>query len=133
MKPDTLPSPVAKKRRRLWRWSAATLILLGIGASSWMILQPKANTAPKIGTSQDKIASVLELAHADISQIEARPLQLTLPISGSLMPVVQTTVKAKVGGQLQENLVQEGMKVKRGQIIARLDNAELQARQKLTE
>lgn len=129
MKPDTLPSPVAKKRNRLWRWSAATLILLGIGASSWVILQPKANTNAKTAAKQEaKALPVLELAQADISQIEVRPLQLTLPISGSLMPLVQTTVKAKVGGQLQENLVQEGMKVKRGQIIARLDNAELQAR-----
>ncbi len=133
MKPESLTSAVAKKRSRLLPWSAATLILLGLATSSWVMLQPKANTSPQTAAKQDakqdtKAMPVLELAHSDISLVEARSLQLTLPISGSLTPVVQTTVKAKVGGQLQAVLVQEGMPVKRGQVIARLDNAELQAR-----
>jgi RND family efflux transporter MFP subunit len=130
MKSDSLTSPVAKKRTRLWRWSAATVILLGIGASSWVMLQPKANTDKNANKAkaEAKTPPVLELAQSDISLVEARPLQLTLPISGSLTPVVLTTVKAKVGGTLQEILVQEGMPVKRGQVIARLNNAELHAR-----
>jgi membrane fusion protein, multidrug efflux system len=133
MKPESLTSPLtaplAHKRKRFLRWSVASLILLGIATGSWLMLQPKANSAAKVSEKPAaKAMPVLELAQSDISLVEARPLQLTLPISGSLLPVAQTTVKAKVGGQLQEVLVREGMPVKRGQVIARLDNAELQAR-----
>ncbi|RYF03116.1 MAG: efflux RND transporter periplasmic adaptor subunit [Oxalobacteraceae bacterium] len=69
-----------------------------------------------------------ELSKRDIAVVEARPLALTLPLSGSLTPLAQATVKSKVSGVVLATTVQEGMRVAAGQVIARLDDAEARAR-----
>ncbi|MBI3230172.1 MAG: efflux RND transporter periplasmic adaptor subunit, partial [Burkholderiales bacterium] len=47
---------------------------------------------------------------------------------GSIVPGAQATVKAKVAGTVQEAAVQEGVAVQAGQILVRLDAADLAAR-----
>ncbi|HVP87458.1 MAG TPA: efflux RND transporter periplasmic adaptor subunit, partial [Casimicrobiaceae bacterium] len=49
----------------------------------------------------------------------------------TLQPVDQTTVKAKVSGEIRQVTVREGEAVKAGQVIARFDTADLEA--KLTD
>jgi RND family efflux transporter MFP subunit len=71
---------------------------------------------------------VLELASADVAAIDARPLSVGLPLSGSLIPVNQATIKSKVSGQVQEAALREGVSVQEGQVLARLDQADLKAR-----
>ncbi len=48
-----------------------------------------------------------------------------------MQPVNQSTVKAKVSGDVPQVLVREGEAVKAGQVLARLDTADLEA--KLTD
>ena len=69
-----------------------------------------------------------ELSSGDVAAIEARELRLNLPLSGSLTPLDQATVKSKVSGVVLETAVQEGMSVAAGQVIARLDAADQRAR-----
>ena len=78
--------------------------------------------------SGDKKPTVFELGAGDVATIDERELRMLLPVSGSLSPLMQATVKAKVAAEVRETLVQEGMKVTRGQVIARLDSADLRAR-----
>jgi membrane fusion protein, multidrug efflux system len=73
----------------------------------------------------------LEFTPADIARIEVRELARWLPVSGTLQPVDQSTVKAKVSGEIREVRVREGEAVKSGQVLARLDTADLNA--KLTD
>jgi membrane fusion protein (multidrug efflux system) len=73
----------------------------------------------------------LEFTPADVARIEPRELARWLPVSGTLQPVNQTTVKAKVSGDVRQVLVREGEAVKAGQVLARLDTADLEA--KLTD
>lgn len=49
-------------------------------------------------------------------------------MSGSLIPVNQATIKSKVSGQVQEATLREGVSVQEGQVLARLDQADLKAR-----
>jgi RND family efflux transporter MFP subunit len=51
-----------------------------------------------------------------------------LPISGPIKAVNSAFVKARVAGELQDLLVREGDYVKAGQVIARVDSTEYQAR-----
>ena len=69
-----------------------------------------------------------ELSARDVALVEARPLALTLPLSGSLTPLAQATVRSKVSGVVKQTTVQEGMQVAAGQVIARLDDSEARAR-----
>jgi RND family efflux transporter MFP subunit len=71
---------------------------------------------------------VLELASADVAPIAARQLAVGLPLSGSLIPVSQATIKSKVSGQVQEAALREGVSVQQGQVLARLDQADWKAR-----
>lgn len=68
-----------------------------------------------------------ELAAADVATVEARALSRVLPLSGSLTPVVQATVKSKVAGELLSVNVREGQSVKKGEVLARIDTRNQQA------
>jgi len=51
-----------------------------------------------------------------------------LPVSGTLAPVSQATVKAKVSGDVIQVGVREGEAVRAGQVLARIDTADLEAK-----
>ncbi len=76
--------------------------------------------------------AVLEFAAADVIRVEQRELVLAIPLSGSLAPVVQSTVKAKVSGELLTVLVREGEQVKQGQVLAEVDTGDLRATRRPT-
>ena len=60
--------------------------------------------------------------------MESTALSRWLPVSGTLQPMRQAIVKAKVAGDLAEFTVREGEAVRAGQKIARIDSADLQSR-----
>ena len=70
----------------------------------------------------------LEFAPTDLAQVEAKPLARWLPVSGALQPVRQATVKAKVSGDVRQISVREGETVTAGQVLARIDTADLEAK-----
>jgi RND family efflux transporter MFP subunit len=81
------------------------------------------------GRDNDKNAPVtLEFAPADLAVAESKPLSRWLPVSGTLQPVHQATVKSKVSGEVRAITVREGDAVQAGQVLARMDTADLEAR-----
>jgi RND family efflux transporter MFP subunit len=72
--------------------------------------------------------TVVELGSADVVQVKTRELTQGLAISGALKAVNTAIIKARVAGELQALTVREGDAVKAGQIIARVDPGEYQAR-----
>ncbi|HEY8622359.1 MAG TPA: efflux RND transporter periplasmic adaptor subunit [Casimicrobiaceae bacterium] len=70
----------------------------------------------------------LEFTPGDVATVEARALSRWLPVSGTLQPVNQATVKAKVSGEIRQVMVREGEAVKAGQVLARFDTADLDAK-----
>ena len=124
------PIPLHPARARAWRkpvLAAAVVAVLAGGA--WFALQRA--PAPATPASATKVAEkppVLELGSADVAAISARSLALSLPLSGSLAPLSSATIKSKVSGVVQATTVQEGMAVAAGQVLARIDQADLRAR-----
>ena len=100
----------------------AALVVIAAVVAWWVMREP---TAPP--TTETKITAPLELAQVDVSVVEPRVVTRLLPLSGSLSPVVQATVKAKVGGEVQTLAVREGQDVRQGDVIAKLDTRNLQA------
>lgn len=70
----------------------------------------------------------LEFTPGDVATVEARSLTRWLPVSGTLQPVNQTVVKAKVSGEIRQVAVREGEAVKAGQVLARFDTSDLDAK-----
>lgn len=70
----------------------------------------------------------LEFAAADLVGAELRPMTPTVQLSGTLRPWRETTVKAKVAGELQALAVREGDAVKSGQVIGHIEATDYRAR-----
>ncbi|WP_296944374.1 efflux RND transporter periplasmic adaptor subunit [uncultured Massilia sp.] len=131
MKIESLPvtpaDAIPGARRRPARMAAFGLLALALAGAGGYALTHKQEepAAPAASAPKDP---VFELSTRDVATVAARPLALTLPLSGSLVPLAQATVKSKVSGVVLATSVQEGMQVEAGQVIARLDDAEARAR-----
>lgn len=130
MKIETLP-PQSVVRRHRWRLPVIAVAVLGLAGGGWALLRPQptaAHASEQQGKPKADAPAPLELAATDVAAIAARSLALRLPLSGSLAPLNQATVKSKVSGQVELTTVQEGMAVTAGQVLARIDLADLRAR-----
>jgi membrane fusion protein, multidrug efflux system len=114
--------PQEREPRRLLPFVIAALVVAA-GVLTWYLMrEPVAPT-----TAASEITAPLELSNVDVATVQARVLTRLLPLSGSLSPVVQATVRSKVGGEVQSLTVREGQDVQQGDAIARLDTRNLQA------
>jgi len=73
-------------------------------------------------------APVAEFLQNDLYIVAPGALEKSLPLTGSLAPLTEATVKAKVAGELVAVTVREGESVRQGQMLARIDLTEVQAR-----
>ncbi|WP_332855124.1 efflux RND transporter periplasmic adaptor subunit [Duganella sp. S19_KUP01_CR8] len=131
MKLETLPvSPQSTVRSKRWRKPLAVLIVIGLAGGGWTVMHKKDAPPPSAQAAKDdkKKQEIFELASGDIAAIDARSLAVSLPLSGSLAPLSSATIKSKVSGVVEATTVQEGMAVSAGQVLARIDQADLRAR-----
>ncbi|MEP7058453.1 MAG: efflux RND transporter periplasmic adaptor subunit [Caldimonas sp.] len=98
---------------------AVALIAALIGRS---IVARKAEQARATVT---RPASGLDLAASDLIDVRAIDLPRTLEISGGLKAVHSAVIRAKVAAEVKELTVREGDAVKAGQVLGRLDSAEV--------
>jgi len=111
-------TPIEPDRRgvtRLWA-SAALLVLLGLAA--WWVLRAPAAIAVTTLT---------------ISAPRLRPADSVLDASGYVTARRRATVSSKITGKVKQVLVEEGMSVKAGQVVAFLDDTSERMRLKLGE
>lgn len=104
------------------RFALISLLLIIAGTAAWFAF--RSPTAPAMASA---VLPPLELATVDVTTAKARILSRALPLSGSISPLVQATMKSKVGGEVEQVAVREGEDVKEGDVIARLDTRNLQA------
>jgi len=133
MKIETLPpASMPTVRNKSWRKPVAVLIVLGLAAGGWTVMRGNqgATTPPTAQAEgkKEKKQEVFELASGDVAAIDARSLAVSLPLSGSLAPLSSATIKSKISGVVEATTVQEGMAVSAGQVLARIDQADLRAR-----
>jgi RND family efflux transporter MFP subunit len=73
-------------------------------------------------------AQVAEFLQSDLYIVEPGALERSLPLTGTLTPFTEATVKAKVAGELVAVPVREGESVKQGQMLAKIDPTEVGAK-----
>ena len=123
-KKSAIAGEPAGTRRRLSKPILVTLaVLLVIGS----VIGLRATQAKK-DEKKDDAKVVLQFTPADVAIVELRELTSTIQFSGSLSPVLQTTVKSRVSGDVMRVLVREGETVAQGQLLAQIETADLQAR-----
>lgn len=110
-------------------WAAAAVVVLLVGAGFWKAQaarqsQQKAAAAAALARAQ----APLELVAADVFTVRQQRIALGVPVSGALRAVDSAMLKARAAGELQGLVLREGDRVLAGDIVARIDPTEAQAR-----
>ena len=117
---DSLKIDRKVRPRRSFPWVAMILLLALAGGAFWWWRRP---VVPEVKTA---------VARAQVARA-AGENQTLLNASGYVTARRAATVSAKVTGKVTEVLVEEGMKVTAGQIVARIDDSNAQAGLHLAE
>ena len=117
------------KKSTLWILSAVAVAALLAGGARWAS-QRQASPTP---TAPVVAAPSIELAASDVFTAKTQNLSLGIAVSGALKATQSAIVKARVAGELQELNVREGDRVQAGQVIARIEPSEYQARVRQTQ
>ena len=112
-------------RRRL---IGAAVVLVIIGAIGGTIATRLLKKFGDASGGKAAEAVVLEFSPGDLARVDAQPLSRWLPVSGTVQPLRQAMVKAKVSGDVRQVTVREGESVKAGQVLAKIDTADLEAK-----
>jgi len=114
------------KRSTLWILSAVAAAVVIAGTARWASQRkPAANVA-----QTTPVANQIELSASDVVPATQMDMVLGLPVSGTLKASQSAMVKARVAGELMDLVVREGDVVVAGQVIARIDPTEYQARER---
>lgn len=116
------------KNRLRWAAIVVAAILLAGAALRAIHSRKEKSAALQVQQVAQQTRSVIELSANDVLRVKSISLQQGLNISGPLKAVNSAFIKARVAGELQDLRVREGDYVKAGQVIARVDSTEFQAR-----
>jgi multidrug efflux system membrane fusion protein len=114
--------------KRWWKWIAVAVVLLLVAVLAGRALSVRKAQQQALAQASAKTAAVVELATTDVTRAQVRELEQGLPVTGALKAVTTAFVKARVAGELQGLTVREGDAVKAGQVVARIEPTEYQAR-----
>lgn len=105
---DRSAPTAGRRRRRIWPWVLGAALALG-AAAAW--LAPRAT----------------EVRVTSIVQSTASQQHVVLTASGYVVAQRRAAVSSKAAGRLMELHVREGSQVRKGQLIARLDDSDVRA------
>ncbi|MBX7198738.1 MAG: efflux RND transporter periplasmic adaptor subunit [Rhodospirillaceae bacterium] len=108
LKIDRTEGPSARKSWLWWAGGAGMLAVLGLGA--WVVLAGPAVVPVQAATAR----RVVTTGGVGASLLDA---------SGYVVARIQATVSAKITGKVREVLIEEGQRVEKGQVMARLDDS----------
>ncbi len=110
-------------RARIRLAVVAAALTLAVGVTAVLVANGPSRAAPAAPAP-----ARIELAAADLVAPNAAAVRETIALTGTLTARNQTVVKAKIAGELKEMLVREGETVRAGQVVARIDPTEAEAR-----
>jgi RND family efflux transporter MFP subunit len=126
----------APTRRTAWiKWLLLALLLVGIALGVARALHKRAaqNAAASAAAQALQQAPVFELQTTDVTTVQTLELDQTVALSGSLRAARTALIKARVAGELQDLGKREGDSVREGEVVARIDSTEAQARVRQAE
>ncbi len=111
------------------KWAVLALAVLALGGAVFKALSKRQAQQDAVAAmSTGKTEAVVELGAADLVKAEVRELTQGIAVSGALKAANSALVKVRVPGELQALTVREGDTVSAGQVLARVEPVEYQAR-----
>lgn len=126
----------AARSRSTWiKWLLLALLVIGIGVGLVRALDKRKTSAESARAAAEalKTAPVYTLSARDVVTVQALELTQTVAISGSVEALQTAAIKAKTAGEIQGLNKREGDSVKAGEVVARIDSTEAQARVRQAE
>jgi RND family efflux transporter MFP subunit len=109
------------------RWIAPAMVVLALGGSIYGWQASRGDKAA-VAVAAPAAERTFEFAQSDLSELTSEALGRRVPVSGTLKPLLQATVRSKVAAEVALVHVQEGDSVSAGKVLASLDTTELKAR-----
>jgi membrane fusion protein (multidrug efflux system) len=110
-------------RRRIIGVLVAVILIGGVAGAVALRASKKGSDGPEV-----KAPTTLEFGATELATVQPKTMPRWLPVSGTMQPVNQATVKAKVSGDVRQITVREGDSVQAGQMLVRVETADLEAR-----
>jgi len=125
------------KIKLLFRWTAIGIIGIGLGFMAYNAFVPQENEDLKKSPAQGQRKQALQVR---TQVMQPRKLTDAMTISGSLLPNEEVNLSFETSGKITDIYFQEGQRAHKGQLLAKLNDAtlqanlrRLQAQQQLTE
>jgi multidrug efflux system membrane fusion protein len=121
-----LTSPQRVKRRGVWRWLVAFLIVLLLAIVAWRVVWPMlgASSSPARSGRAGAAGPPQPVGTATAATGDVRVMVAAL---GTVTPLATVTVKTQLAGQLQQIGFTEGQLVHKGDFLAQIDPRPYQA------
>jgi HlyD family secretion protein len=107
----SFPKAIAKTPKQRFRWTIPILITLIIAGGSIYFVSRRQNVQPKLESLT--------------VPVKTQSLNLRLEASGSIKPVNCVNISPKNAGRLAALYIEQGDRVKAGQLLAKMDSANL--------
>jgi len=114
--------------RQVVKWLVAVLVIAGLAYGANRIFDQRKAQQQQTAQAAARPEPAIDLVAADLVQVQTRALTQRLAVSGTLKATQSAFIKAKVAGELQDLTLREGDIVRAGQIVARVDATDSQAR-----
>lgn len=126
---DTRP----RRSWKLWLFVLIAAIALGLGVARALQKRSAKQASAAQAAAQLQQAPVFTLAAGDVLTARSQTVQQVVPVSGALRALHTAVIKARVPGELQGLTKREGDVVRAGEVLARVDPTEGQARVRQAE
>jgi HlyD family secretion protein len=115
MQTTVTPKQENNKLKNIWKkpWLVVVLVVVLLGGG-FIVFRALA------GKDQNST-----LVNDKTEQVQSKSLAIKIKSSGSVVPIETVNLSPKQAGKLIQLLVEQGARVNRGQVIARMDNANL--------
>lgn len=126
-------APASRSGWIKWLLLALLVIAIALGVARALGKRKAQNEAATAAAVAAQKTPVYELPPQDVATVERLELAQSVGVSGSLRALQTAAIKARVAGEVQGITKREGDAVKEGEVVARIDSTEAQARVRQAE
>lgn len=126
-------APASRSGWIKWLLLALLVITIALGVARALGKRKAQNEAATAAAVAAQKAPVYELPPQDVASVERLDLAQSVGVSGSLRALQTAAIKARVAGEVQGITKREGDAVQAGEVVARIDSTEAQARVRQAE
>lgn len=126
-------APASRSGWIKWLLLALLVITIALGVTRALGKRKAQNEAATAAAVAAQKAPVYELPPQDVATVEALELVQSVGVSGSLRALQTAAIKARAAGEVQGISKREGDAVQAGEVVARIDSTEAQARVRQAE